>query len=268
MDTCGASAEPVGGFQRLGDLVVRRPLWVIGFWVALAAVLSLTLPSLAQMVRERPVDILPPDSPALVTAKHMTGAFHESGSDNILVVVLTNERGLGRADEDVYRSLVDKLRKDSADIVMVQDFISTPPLRDAMTSKDQKAWYLPLGLAGQLGSPKSYDAYTRVAAMAKNTAAGSTLTAHLTGPSATVADLTDVSNRDLHLIEIATAIMVLTILLVVYRNPVAMMLPLITIAISLVVAQDIVAGLARLGLGITNQTIVFMTGMMVGAGTD
>jgi RND superfamily putative drug exporter len=52
-----------GGFQRLGDFVVCRPRVVIGLWAVLAAVLSLTLPPLTQMVRERPVNILPASAP-------------------------------------------------------------------------------------------------------------------------------------------------------------------------------------------------------------
>jgi RND superfamily putative drug exporter len=261
-------AEAGGGFQRLGDFVVRRPLVVIGFWVVLAAVLSLTFPPLTQMVRERPVDILPANAPVMVTTKQMTEAFHESGSQNLVLAVLTDERGLGPADEDTYHTLVDKLRRDTRDVVMLQDFLSTPALREVMTSKDHKAWYLPIGLAGELGSPRAYQAYTRVADVVKKTAAGSTLSANLTGPSATVADLTDIGERDLRLVEIATALMVLTILLIVYRNPVTMVLPLITIGVSLVAAQHIVAGLSQLGLGVSNQTIVFMSGMMFGAGTD
>ena len=40
------------------------------------------------------------------------------------------------------------------------------------------------------------------AEIVKQTVAGSTLTANLTGPAATVADLADIGERDLHLIEI------------------------------------------------------------------
>jgi len=62
--------------------------------------------------------------------------------------------------------------------------------------------------------------------------------------------------------------MVLAILLIVYRNPVTMLLPLITIGISLVTAQGVVAGVSQLGLGITSQAIAFMTALVAGAGTD
>jgi putative drug exporter of the RND superfamily len=257
-----------GGFGRLGNYVVRRPLMVIGFWVAVAALLAVSFPSLSKVVAEHPVQLLPADAPVTVTTKAMTEAFHESGSQNVLLVVLTDENGLSSADEKVYRSLVGNLRSDSRNVRSVEDFISTPALRDTMTSGDHKAWYVPIGLAGELATPESAAAYTQVAAMVKKTVAGSTLTANVTGPTATVGDLSAVSERDLHLIEIATAILVLTILLVVYRNPITMLLPLLTIGISLVVAQDIVAGLAGIGLGISSQTIVFMTAMVMGAGTD
>ncbi len=62
--------------------------------------------------------------------------------------------------------------------------------------------------------------------------------------------------------------MVLLILLIVYRNPVTMALPLITIGVSLVTAQAAIAGLVAMGLGISAQTMVFMTAIMFGAGTD
>ncbi len=70
------------------------------------------------------------------------------------------------------------------------------------------------------------------------------------------------------MIEAGTGIMVLLILLIVYRNPLTMVMPLITIGISLATAQGVLAGLAELGLGVSSQTMVFMSGVMFGAGTD
>jgi putative drug exporter of the RND superfamily len=261
-------AQTGGVFQRLGDFVVRRPVVIIGFWIMVAGVLAVTFPALTQMARERPVDLLPANAPVSVTTQQMTEAFHEGGSQNILLAVLTNEDGLGPGDEDVYRTLVNKLREDTQNVVMVQDFITAPPLRDIVTSKDKKAWVLPIGLAGSLGSPQAFESYTQVAETVRQTTAGSPLSAHLTGPAGTIADLTVVGERDVQMVEIATAVMVLVILLIVYRNPVTMLLPLITIGISLVTAQGLVSGLAQLGLGISTQTIAFMTALVAGAGTD
>jgi RND superfamily putative drug exporter len=261
-------AGTAGVFQRLGNLVVRWPLVVIGFWIALAAVLSLTLPPLPEIAGRHQTTTLPDNAPVMVTSGQMSEAFHETGSDELLFVVLTNEKALGSADEQTYRTLVDKLRQDTRDVKTVQDFLSTPPLREVLASKDGKAWNLPISLAGALGSPQGRSAYKHVADIVKQTVAGSTLTANLAGPAATVSDMTDFSQRDMHLIEIGTAILVLVILLIVYRNPLTMLLPLITIGISLVTAQGILAGFAELGLGVTGETIILMSAVMVGAGTD
>jgi RND superfamily putative drug exporter len=201
-------AQPVAGgsLARVGALIVRRPWVVIGCWVLLAIVLPLTTPSLEEISQRHPVAILPPNAPALVTTRHMTAAFHENGMQSTVVVVLSDDKGLTPADEATHKKLVDTLRQDTRDVLMVQDFFTTPPLRELMTSKDQKAWILPPGLPGDLGSSQSKQAYTRVDNLIKSTLAGSTLTANVTGPASTVADLNLIGQRDRTRIEFAITI--------------------------------------------------------------
>ena len=257
-----------GVYPRLGKLVTRQPIVVIGFWIVLAAVLSLALPPLAVVIGQKQAAIMPDDAPVMVATRQMIEAFHDKGTDNVVLVVLTDDKGLSPADENTYRTLVDKLHHDSANVVSLQDFLSSPEVRKVLSSQDNKAWYLPISLAGHAGSAEGAVAFANAAKLIKQTVSGSTLTAHLAGPAATAADLTAISERDLHVIEAGTGIMVLLILLIVYRNLVTMMMPLITIGVSLATAQGILAGLAELGLGVSSQTMVFMSGVMFGAGTD
>ncbi|HUH69224.1 MAG TPA: MMPL family transporter [Mycobacterium sp.] len=270
MEKTGQTGQdiPVGVFPRLGRLIARRPWVVIGVWVVLAGVLSLTMPSLDEISQRHPVDILPAGAPVLVATENMTAAFHEPESESIAVVVLSDAKGLSPADEGTYKKLVDALRQDTRDVVMLQDFVTTPPLRELMTSKDHQAWILPIGLPGDLGSTQSKQAYARVADIVRHSVAGSTLTANLTGPASTVADLNLTGQQDRTRIELAISILLFVILLIIYRNPVTMVLPLITIGVSVVVAQRLVAIVGLAGLGIANQAIIFMSGLMVGVGTD
>ncbi|HEX2212626.1 MAG TPA: MMPL family transporter, partial [Mycobacterium sp.] len=247
---------------------MRRPWLVIGAWLAVAAVLSMVLPPLLQLASDRDQELLPSNAAVMEATRQMTEAFDEPGIQNIALVVLTNDSGLTSADEDVYRTLVDKLRRAPSDVAMVQDFISQPPLRDVMESEDRKAWFIPVGIVGELGSDESTAAYERVVATVEQTVAGSTLTVHMTGLTATVAEREALGLRDLRVIETATLIMVLLILIVVYRKVVTILLPLVMIGISQVVATQAVAGLAQLGLPISQQTLVFMSAMMIGAGVD
>jgi RND superfamily putative drug exporter len=221
-----------------------------------------------QLASDRDQELLPGNSAVMAATRQMTEAFHEPGIQNIALVVLTNDHGLTSADEDVYRTLVDKLDRNLRDVVMVQNFISQPPLRDVMESKDHQAWFIPVGIAGELGSPTSNEAYQRVVATVNQTVAGSALTVHMTGLTATVAEREEIGLRDLRVIETATIVMVLLILIVVYRNVFTILLPLATIGVSQAAATQVVAALAEMGLAISQQTIVFMSAMMIGAGVD
>jgi putative drug exporter of the RND superfamily len=255
--------------ERLANFVVRWPWAVIGLWIAIAVALPLTFPSLNDMSQKHPLAILPSDAPSSIAARKMTDAFHESGSEDLLLVVLTDDKGLGPPDEAAYSKLVDALRRDTRDVLMVQDFVSTPPLRSALTSKDGKAWVVPIGVAGELGTPHAHTAFAHISDIVKHGVVGTSLTANLTGPAATVADLTAAGEHDRLPIELAIAVLVLIVLLVVYRSAVTMLLPLISIGLSLVIAQAMVAGYSQLtGSGVSNQSIVFLSAIMAGAGTD
>ena len=55
----------------------------------------------------------------------------------------------------------------------------------------------------------------------------------------------------------------------VYRSVITMLLPLITIGLSLVIAQSLVAAFSEVtGTGVSNQSNVFLSAIMAGAGTD
>lgn len=181
---------------------------------------------------------------------------------------MTNENGLGPADEAVYRKLIENLRADTQDKISVQDFLAVPEMKELLASKDNKAWNLPITFAGDAASPETQAAFKRVAAIVKQTVAGTSLTVHLSGPIATVADLTELGEKDVRIIEIGTAVSVLIILILVYRNLVTMLVPLATIGASVVTAQGTLSGLAEFGLAVNMQAIVFMSAVMIGAGTD
>jgi len=256
------------GFAALGKFVVRRPVLTIIAWVALAVGLFLAVPPLAVVATRHPPPFLPSDAPTLIAGNAMKGAFHEAGASNVAIIVLTNEKGLTKSDETVYRKLVDTLQKDTKDVQSTQNFVQIPELRQVMTSKDHKAWQLPVSLTGNMGTGPGQAAYRNAMELAHKTVAGSDLKFNVVGASATLEDINEIGIHDQHLIETATGLLVFSILVIVYRSLVAMLLPLATIGVSLVVAQQVVAALGLVGLGLSPQTIVLMTGMMMGAGTD
>src|SRR5271166_108298 len=255
----------IGAFSVLGRFVVRAPWLIIAAWIAVVAVLAVAFPPLTKVAESHPLQPLPPK--AMAAAEQMAKDFGES-AQNVLIVVLTDNQGLQPADEDAYRKLADTLRSKTNDVAGVQDIATTPALRPLMVSADNKAFYMGVALRAPIGSPESSQAYQRITEIAKRSTAGSSLTAEVTGQAAMAGDLSIIAARDMHMIEMVTALFVLIILLVVYRRPVTVLVLLITIGISVASAQGVVSGLAQLGLGVSALTIVLMTAMIVGAGTD
>lgn len=265
-DVRGASVH--GAFESLGRFVVRRPIAILVFWVSLAVVLFLTISPLLVVSQKNPPALLPEGSPMLASTALMKEAFKGADGGNVAVVVLSKDDELTPADEEVYRRLVEALAGDTTNVKSTQNFVTIPELRQAMTSEDKKAWTLPISLAGTMGSGSGQKAYRAALKIVQETTAGSSLQVNVVGGAATFDDLNEIGARDQLIIEVSTVVTILTILIIVYRNLVAMLMPLITIGISMAVAQQVVAGLGELGLPLGPQTMILMTGMMMGAGVD
>lgn len=248
---------------------MRRPWPVIGLWALLTVILPLTAPSLTEMAQRHPVAVLPSDAPSVTSAAQMGAAFDKGGSENMLTVLLADQQGLGTTDDQTYRALIERIKADTADVLTWQDFHANPVLQEVLTSADGTAWILPIQLAGELGTPQAHAAYLRVADIVSQTVSGTTLTANVTGPAATVADLTAAGARDRAAIELSIGVLLLIFLAVIYRNPITMMLPLITIGVALVTAQAVVAQVSRIsGMAVSNQAIVLLSALIAGVGTD
>jgi len=303
----GDAAKPGGLFDRLGDLVVRWPLLVIAAWVAIAAILFLSVPPLPVEAAKHPQKALPDDAPTQVMAREMAAAFAPltapapkadakpdarpgsagtggsggsgdskgdskdgggGGANSMLIVLLVDEKGITPADEATYKKLVAKLHQDTEDNLAVQDLFGSPEMRDLLASKDGKAFIMPVTVPSDVQSPTTAAAYYRVKAAAKEVTAGTTLSAYVSGPAATVVEATKLAMEDADFIAIATVLAVLIILIIIYRNVVTMSIPLLNIGICVATAQGVISGLGEMGLPVNAQTIVLLIAVLVGAGTD
>ncbi|WP_235570584.1 MMPL/RND family transporter [Mycobacterium sp. Root265] len=255
-----------------GQMIVRHPVLVIAAWLVIAGSLFAALPPLLTVAAQNPPDFIPSDSAVVIAAQQMNDAFEQEDEEaenlgNLVAVVLINDNGLTPDDEATYRELVKNLRADPA-VSGLQSFVDIPELKQGMVSKDGKAYTLPVGLSGGIGTGDGQADYRDVKKIVEDTTAGTPLHTAIVGAAATMDDVTEIALRDQLIIEVSTVVTVLLILIIVYRNLVAMLIPLLTIGISLAVAQQVVAGLGLLGLGLAPQTIVLITGMMLGAGVD
>jgi putative drug exporter of the RND superfamily len=103
----------------------------------------------------------------------------------------------------------------------------------------------------------------------------SDLRLEVTGSAAIGADVLRASASGLRTTEIVTVVLVLGILITVYRSPLLVAIPILSIIVSLVVSTGVVALLARdpanpasWGLGVFTTTRIFIVVLLFGSGTD
>lgn len=148
----------------------------------LAAALALLFPQLETVVKQQSVDMIPRDVASLRALDKMSAAFGERGSKTMIVVAMEDPAGLTRSARARYDTLVLRLRADTQHVLMVHDLLADPVTAAQAVSRDGKAWYLPVGIAGTLGDPTAADSVQAVRDIAARAFGDSPTLVRVTGP--------------------------------------------------------------------------------------
>ena len=79
----------------LARVVRRFAVLVILGWLALAALVSLGVPTLEQVAKERAVSMSVKEAPSIIAQKHIAAVFDEPDNQSSAMVVLESEQPLG-----------------------------------------------------------------------------------------------------------------------------------------------------------------------------
>jgi RND superfamily putative drug exporter len=188
------------GFTRLpGDEHAERPFIarmlhsfsvpIILFWLAIAVILSVFVPSLEEVGQERSVSMSPADAPSVIALRHIGRAFNEGQTDSVAMIVLEGDKTLGDDAHRFYDTLIRRLREDKAHVLSIQDFWGDPLTAAGAQSNDGKAVTVQVNLAGNQGEPLANESVDAVRKIVDATPAPPGVKAYVTGASALTADL-------------------------------------------------------------------------------
>jgi RND superfamily putative drug exporter len=225
-------------------------------------------PSLEQVVERGTTAFLPDGAPSVRGLEAMDAAFGTGEAKAYAFIVLVNDDGLSRADGATYRRIVTGLDAHPDEVVEVQDYLERPQLRTALTSKDGKATYIPVGLSAPVGSPRSNEDVALLRSIVEDAHAPLGTKVHITGDPATVADLTTAVNDASDTITLISVGLLVLILVLIYRRVVTVLVPLATIGVALVCTRGVLSLLGESGLALSSYTSAFVMAIVLGAGTD
>ncbi len=253
----------------IARMIHRLAVPIILFWVAVAAALSVFVPSLEEVGQERSVSLSPRDAPSFIGMKQIGHDFNEGETDSAAMIVIEGDKPLGDDAHRYYDVLIRKLRADKAHVLSVQDFWGDPLTAAGVQSNDGKAATVQVTLAGNQGEPLANESVLAARKIVDSTPAPPGVKAYVTGASALTADLHRSGDKSMLKITITTIVVILATLLFVYRSVLTVVVLLITVGFELTAARGTVALVGHSGLiGLTTFAVSLLTSLAIAAGTD
>ncbi len=84
---------------------------IILFWVGIAVLFSLFVPSLEVVGQERSVSLSPTDAPSFVAMKRIGNAFNEGDTDSSAMIVLEGDQPLGDDAHRFYNAMISQVAR-------------------------------------------------------------------------------------------------------------------------------------------------------------
>ncbi|MEU5595078.1 MMPL family transporter [Streptomyces sp. NPDC020298] len=248
-------------FRRIGNTVVRHPVWTIVAWLIAAVAIVATAPSLPSNSDES--SFLPKSYESIKAADLQQKAFPSAFTPSAIALYQRTDGGkLTAADQKDVARITTELGKKHID--QVQKVVPGQPSKDgryAMTlvQMDSK----------NAGQPKQADAAKVLRDDAKALAKGTQLDVKLGGSAAQALDQQDSSKRGQALIGIGTFAIILVTLLIIFRAPILAVLPLILIGLVSAIANGLISYATKLfDLQANSSISSILIVVLFGVGTD
>lgn len=250
-------------------IVARGPWFVVLAWVAAAAVLALTAPRLREVAVQDNSAFLSEKEPSVLGAIELAEVWPEDDIGNTGALVFRREEGLTRQDVEVIREVEAWLASPAApdNVRSTQSPYSRPELTEALSSRDGKVVLLVIVFTTAPFAPETDRAVEAIREHVHGTVPDD-LTVHLTGNAGVATDQSIAINTAVERTTLITLVLIVLILLWVYRSPVTIFVPLLTVGVALGVSQGLIALFAERGFRVAGIVETFMVVIVFGAGTD
>lgn len=243
---------------------------IVLFWLAVAVVTNVFLPSLDEITAANAGPLVARDAPSAQAAIHTGNDFNESNYTSVAVLLLeTKGRKLGEQDHQYYNEVVRQLLDDTKHVQSVQDLWGKPVTMSGSQSSDAEATTLTIRPTGDLGSSQANQSIDAIRDIIAKVPKPDGLTAYVTGPAPLAADTLHATDSSLVKLTIVTVILILILLLIAYRSITIAIIPLLGVLTTLAVARGVVAFLVQQGvIEISSFASNLLVSLVLGASTD
>lgn len=249
--------------------VRRFAVPILTTWLFMTVAVNVLVPPIESVAREHAVTMSPHDAPAMIAAKHIGQKYHESHSDSIAMIVLESDDPLGERAHQYYDNLVLALQADTRHVQHVQNVWGDPLTASGVQSRDGRAAYVQVNLAGDQGSTLGNKSVVAVREIVDNSTPPQGVTVYVTGPAALTTDMNEAADKSMLIMMGVTGAVIMIMLLITYRSVSTMLLVLVMVGFEMGTARGIVAILGNYDLlGFSTFVVAMLSSLAIAAGTD
>ena len=249
-------------FAALGRLVVRARWWVIAAWIVAAVVIAMTAPAL-QSTQDQS-EFLPSHYESVKALAVQQEAFPERGEIGA-IVVFDREDGsaLTKEDQATVSSIADQLNAES------YDNLGTATAAPVSDNGLVQAIFVQVKPGKNAFDPAAIEDAKNLRADLAPLVEGTDLRVGVTGPAAQSLDSQKSSEQALVVVSIATLLLIVVLLALIFRSVIACALPLVTVALVGTTANGLIAvANEAFDLKADSSISVILFIVLFGIGTD
>ena len=253
----------------LPRMIHRLALPIVLIWLGIVFVTNTISPQLEEVSKKQSVSQSPRDAVSFQSMMRVGSTFKEFDSDSSAMILLEGDKPLGAEAHRYYDEIVKRLEQDKKHVQHVQDFWSDPLTAAGSQSHDQKAAYVQVYLAGNMGSAQSSESTDAVRKIVESVPAPPGIKAYVTGAGPLFADQSHAGQKGVLLVTLITFAVIIVMLLWVYRSVITMLIMLVMVFVELLAARGVVATLGNYGImGLSTFANNMLVLMAIAAGTD
>ena len=261
-----------GGNQtrpRFARFVRRFAVPIILAWLLVTVAVNVFWPPIESAARNHAVTMSPQDAPSMIASRQIGATFHEFDSDSVAMVVLESDTTLGEQAHHYYDGLVHELQGDHKHVQHVQNVWGSPLTAAGVQSRDGKAAYVQLNLAGNQGSTLGNESIKAVRVVLDRTPPPAGLRVYLTGPAALTTDMNEAADKSMLTMMGVTGLVIMIMLFLTYRKVSTVLLVLAMVGLEMGTARGVVAILGNYDLlGFSTFVVAMLSSLAIAAGTD
>jgi RND superfamily putative drug exporter len=257
-------------FAKLSEFTRKYRIIITAVWLAAAVILFLAAPKLSKVGVTDESQFLPQNTESTTAGNLLKEKFVSPTptSPSNVIIVIYDANGLSDSDMQAAQDINTWLTSGAAPKIIqgVTSVFVNDALKATLISSDQTTMMMVVNF-----SVSGLDAAAKTGVQqiqAYITQNHPNLQAYLTGDTAIYQDMADSVQQTIDRTTIVTIILVAILLLIIYRSPVAIFLPLIAIGASFGVASGIISYLAQAGVKFSTLTQAYLVVVIFGVGTD